>query len=308
MNSEYISTKVTELLEIMCCDSPIYLQTIPVDGFPIGSSVFTSLPDISELPQLFGGYKNLRVKSYETWFTNTVELILNRLPVGGYAIFLQSDVRVCLDGEVKCWIDKSFLCSLAAHNTGLCTLMWHKLVTAHKLHTKRSAGRPAYSHLICYHKTRSIPILHHENISNPIKHEEPTYRTAMFAIPDIFFRGEMLWSKGIGLDCCYVGVSFLKNVAKSSLIIDPFCGHGTVLAMANALGVSALGMEISSKRCRFASTLNLKNKLSLVSDYLRKQNFELDIVSERMKFKKNNKNDDDENENENEDDTNGFND
>ena len=46
----------------------------------------------------------------------------------------------------------------------------------------------------------------------------------------------MLWAKGIGLDSCFMGVTFLQQVAKSKLIIDPFCGIGTVLAMANALG------------------------------------------------------------------------
>ena len=46
----------------------------------------------------------------------------------------------------------------------------------------------------------------------------------------------MLWAKGIGLDSCFMGVAFLQQVAKSKLIIDPFCGIGTVLAMANALG------------------------------------------------------------------------
>ena len=46
----------------------------------------------------------------------------------------------------------------------------------------------------------------------------------------------MLWPKGIGLDCCFTAVVFLKRIAKTSVIIDPFCGYGTVLAMSNALG------------------------------------------------------------------------
>lgn len=110
-----------------------------------------------------------------------------------------------------------------------------------------------------------------------------TYRTSLFAVPDIFYRGEMLWPKGIGLDCCYVGVQFLKSVANAKGIIDPFTGYGTVLAMANALGVPAIGVEISPKRCRKAN--NLSNvDLELISPYLRK--ISMDVVEERAEFAK----------------------
>lgn len=104
-----------------------------------------------------------------------------------------------------------------------------------------------------------------------------TYRTSLFAVPDIFFRGEMLWPKGIGLDCCYVGVEFLRTVAGAKGIIDPFAGQGTVLAMANALGVPAIGVEISPKRCRKANNLSID--LALISPYLRKMS--MDEVEER---------------------------
>ena len=47
---------------------------------------------------------------------------------------------------------------------------------------------------------------------------------------------EMLWSKGIGIDSCFMGAAFLRHVAHATVVVDPFCGIGTVLAMANALG------------------------------------------------------------------------
>ena len=74
---------------------------------------------------------------------------------------------------------------------------------------------------------------------------------------------------GIGLDCCYVGVSFLKSVCGARCIMDPFCGQGTVTAMANALGVDSVGIEISPKRCRRASSLDLTSKLELISSAMR---------------------------------------
>jgi hypothetical protein len=104
-----------------------------------------------------------------------------------------------------------------------------------------------------------------------------TYRTSLFAAPDMFYRGEMLWPKGIGLDCCFVGVTFLKSVAFAKGIIDPFAGQGTVLAMADAVGLPSIGVEISAKRCKKAH--NLQIDLELVSPYLRK--LALDVVEER---------------------------
>jgi len=61
----------------------------------------------------------------------------------------------------------------------------------------------------------------------------------------------MTWPKAIGLDACIVGMSFLKNAARVDTVIDPFCGQGTVLAVANYMGLNAIGVEISSKRSRF---------------------------------------------------------
>lgn len=47
-----------------------------------------------------------------------------------------------------------------------------------------------------------------------------------FASPDIFDRGHMLWPRAIGLDSCFLGLTFLKEVAQAECVIDPFCGVG----------------------------------------------------------------------------------
>ena len=44
---------------------------------------------------------------------------------------------------------------------------------------------------------------------------------------------------------------------RRALVIDPFCGQGTVLAVANEMGMDALGVELSRKRCRTALTMKL---------------------------------------------------
>ena len=91
------------------------------------------------------------------------------------------------------------------------------------------------------------------------------FRASAFAVPDIFYRGEMLWPKGIGMDCCYVGVKFLRDIGKVTCVFDPFVGKGTVTSMANAMGLNALGIELSSKRCKFARLLQLTSELHRVS-------------------------------------------
>jgi len=67
----------------------------------------------------------------------------------------------------------------------------------------------------------------------------------------------MLWSKAIGIDCCLMGLAFLKDVAMVDCVVDPFCGVGTVPALANAIGMSSIGVEISTKRCKQARRLCL---------------------------------------------------
>lgn len=66
-----------------------------------------------------------------------------------------------------------------------------------------------------------------------------------------------------------MGMKFLRDVAKATCVVDPFCGHGTALAMGNALGMSAIGVEISRRRCKRAERLNLTNRLDLVSKAMR---------------------------------------
>lgn len=216
-------------------------------------SVFTSLPDISEMPRVFTGVIEKKLEPYKMWFLDAVSLIFARLEPGQCAVFLQSDVRAATKaGGVIEWIDKSFLCSLAAHQNGHVRLLWHKIALVRNVGA-RSAGRPSYSHCLCFQK-------------KPV-HEESSvvYDTGLFQVPDVLERGEMTWAKAIGLNCAIVGLSFLINVMKCTSIVDPFCGVGTVLALANFMGVDAVGVDISAKRCRKANVLNIVPFLSAMS-------------------------------------------
>ena len=223
--------------EIICDDAILYLEDLPDDS--IASSVFTSLPDISEVPEVTTGYKEIdRFAVYKDWFTDVAALVFRKLADRSYAIFLQSDVRVIVgnQSEVDHWMDKSSLMSRAADREG-CKLMWHKICMPWDkiVRQSQSMGRPQYSHLLCFAKGQHV-----------------SYRSGAFAAPDVFDRGEMLWPRGIGVDAAFLGLTFLQEIALADHVLDPFCGVGTICALANAMGMDSTGVELSHKRCRKA--------------------------------------------------------
>lgn len=232
--------------EVICSDAIKWLEDSPDYG--LMGSVFTSLPDISELPPFHNDISNSvgvhkqinEIKSYKKWFRDTVGLILSKLPTGSYAIFLQSDVRVQDKlGNVIDWIDKSYLCSCAAETTG-CAMLWHKISIINSV-DHPSTGRPTYSHLLCYAR-------------------QTGYKHTSSLTPDVFHRGDMVWPRAIGLDSCILGLEFLK-ASEVQCVIDPFCGQGTVLAVANAFGMKSIGVDLSAKRCRKARLLQLEDSV-----------------------------------------------
>jgi hypothetical protein len=70
--------------------------------------------------------------------------------------------------------------------------------------------------------------------------------------------GAMPWKRAMGVEACRVACRFLRDDTATRLVVDPFCGHGTALAVANALGFDALGVDRSVKCCRAAEALVLE--------------------------------------------------
>lgn len=186
------------------------------------SSIVTSLPDASEVPELgFEGWRR--------WFVDCARRLIQWLPADGAAIFFQSDVR---RGGV--WIDKSYLVLRAAEEEGA-ALLWHKIV-CRKPPGTITHGRASYSHLLCLSRPRTVAP------------KRPG--------PDVLAdAGLMPWSRAMGVNACQLACRFLIEETKTRRVIDPFCGHGTVLAVANAMGLDALGVDLSVRRCRAAKKL-----------------------------------------------------
>lgn len=113
------------LRQVICADAIEWLNAVQDNCLPEGYCGFTSLPDLSEVQNIF----KQDTAAYKKWFTDSAALFMSKLSVGSYVVFLQSDIRYMSETREVCeWIDKSYLCSAAAERTG-CTLMWHKLVS-----------------------------------------------------------------------------------------------------------------------------------------------------------------------------------
>lgn len=192
--------------------------------FAPGTAVVTSLPDSSEVPSLgFEGWK--------AWFTDTAERLCRALPDESVAVFYQTDVK-----REGTWVDKSFLISLGADRAGSACL-WHKVVCRAPAGLT-TFGRPAYAHLLCFSRARRLE------------------KAQSFA--DVLPRlGEMTWARAMGLEACEAIAHFLVKFTDTRTVVDPFCGVGTMLAVANAHGLDAVGVELSSKRAERARLLEL---------------------------------------------------
>jgi hypothetical protein len=187
-----------------------------------GCSIIASMPDFSEFP-------SWSLAEWQHWFTQTAKLVLSRTPDDGVALFFQSDIK--RDGV---WIDKGYLVAKAAEATGH-ALLFHK-VFCRAPPGMTTFGKPAYSHLLAFSRTVRPPV------------DESTADV----IPDL---GEKTWARGMGLHACRVACEFIRRSTKTPTVVSLFSGEGSVLAVANFLGLDAIGVERSPKRAERSRAL-----------------------------------------------------
>ena len=189
----------------------------PLDG----ASVVTSLPDVSELPAL-------SFAQWQSWFGEAAELVVRSLPEEGVAIFFQSDIV-----HAGLWVDKGALVAAAAERAGM-GLLFHRIV-CRKPPGTLTFGRATYAHLLGF--ARRPP---------------PGGRARADVLPD---GGPTAGRKAMGRLAALEACRFIREQTPTRLVIDPFCGWGTVLAAANALGLDAVGVDQSARMCRRARAL-----------------------------------------------------
>jgi hypothetical protein len=194
-------------------------------GTLTGASVVTSLPDVVELP-------GLDLTAWTRWFEEAASLVMTAVPDDGVAIFFQSDVK-----RAGAWIDKGAIVQRAADAVGT-RLLFHKIVCRKPAGTV-TFGRASYSHLLGY--SRGV--------------QPRAERATADVLPDAGF---MPGVKSMGVNACLDACRFVQRETSTRTIVDPFCGYGTVLAVANALGLDAVGVDLSARMCKKARALTVE--------------------------------------------------
>lgn len=211
----------TQEREVFCQDALPWLQE---HGPVPGASLITSLPDTS-------GLSELTLDEWRHWFVAAAAACLRATPDEGVTIFYQTDIK-----REGLWIDKSYLCHQAAEQAGS-QLLWHKIV-CRKSPGATAFGRPGYGHLLCYSRTVRDRIA----------------QSYTDVLPET---GQMTWSRATGVAACELACRYVRSHTDSRVIVDPFCGTGAILAVANRLGFSAIGVELGRRRASKARSLQL---------------------------------------------------
>lgn len=204
--------------EVVCADAIPWMKE---RGVIAGACAVTSLPDVSEV--------GVALDVWRAWFLDAVRLVVAAVPEESAALFFQSDIK--RDGE---WIDKGAMVIRAAEDAGA-RVRFHKIVCRRPA-GMLTAGRPGFTHFIAVSRAMKCP--------------------EVLAIPDVIVdAGEQKWVRAMGVRAAGHAVRFARDVVGAKTVFDPFCGVGTVLAVANALGIEALGVEKNRKRAEQARAL-----------------------------------------------------
>ena len=205
---------------VHCADAIPWMQaTGPITG----ACAITSLPDVSEV--------GLALPAWRAWFLDAVRRVVDSVPEGSAAVFFQSDIK--RDGG---WIDKGALVIRAAEDAGA-RVLFHKII-CRRPPGMLTMGRPGYTHLIAVSRLLKCP--------------------DVLPIPDVVVdAGRQVWIRAMGVRAAAHAVRFARDQVGAKTIFDPFCGVGTVLAVANGFGLDALGIEKSRKRCEQARALKV---------------------------------------------------
>ena len=180
--------------------------------------IMASLPEMEEL--------GMNVTEYEVFFRTATALCLEAVKEDGYCIFLQTDRKH------HGLIDKQYLVTDEAYQQGYHTV-WKKIALK-KDPGKTDLYRPGYSHMTCFTKKGKVGK----------------------SLPDVVFAGETTYTHAFGVDAVALCMQYAKENGVKT-VVDPFCGSGTTLAVANAMGLNAVGVEILKKYCEMARKLKI---------------------------------------------------
>lgn len=183
-------------------------------------SIVTSLPDMEETSHT--------AEAYPEWFFNAAMACFESTSAGHPTIFYQTD-RLHKGKRIS----KAHILFDAAFEAGK-RVVWHKIVL------RRDPGkidlrRPGYTHLIAF---------------------GDEHVTAGKATPDVFDRGGVLYPNGMGIAAATVALQMAERHGQR--VCDPFCGRGTVPALAEAGNFTRIvGVDIDPAQVAAAKATRL---------------------------------------------------
>jgi hypothetical protein len=184
-------------------------------------SIVTSLPDMEETQ-----HTNLGV--YMDWFGDAAAQCFKSASDGHPVIFYQTD-RLFKGRRLS----KAHLLMLTAQSE-YHELVWHKIVLRHDV-GKADLRRPGYSHLLCF-GTEGV---------RPGK-----------ATPDVMLSGGFTYPDGMAFAAARTALQAALQHGKA--VADPFCGRGTVPALAEHMGFDEIiGVDIDPEQVAAARALRL---------------------------------------------------
>lgn len=189
-----------------------------------GCSIVTGLPDVSEV--------GMGVAQWLAWFDLAAHAVFDIVPDDGVAVFFQTDLRG--SGST---VDKGTLLQNVAAKHGM-SLLFSKIVCRLPPGTF-AFGRPAFTRFLAFSVTARLP--------------------GNLPIPDVIVDdGPRVWTRAPGLLVIGAAMRFVCAATKSTTIVDPFCGKGTFLAVANAYGLDAIGVEKNRSRAAEARAFTVE--------------------------------------------------
>jgi hypothetical protein len=195
-----------------------------IQNWQAPGSIITSLPDADD-----HGWTQ---QYWRDWFGLAVQLCLRATPDDALCIFYQTDRK--FDGRQ---IAKDRYIMDLARGIGYGEPLWHKIALTRPIE-RVSMFRPAYSHMLAF-SMKAGP--------GP-------------ATPDVMPAGRKLYPDGMG---CHAALFMAKQAERvSSHVTDPFCGRGTILAAAEAIGLDSLGIDIDLTQCERARSISMMGMVS----------------------------------------------
>jgi hypothetical protein len=182
-------------------------------------AIVTSLPDADEI--------GLSMPEWARWFRNAVALCVRASSPMSPVVFYQTDRKFA--GRL---ISKASLVLDAAATEGASPL-WHKIAVRGGI-GKVDFYRPGFSHLIAVSRIGR----------------------SGGATPDVLDAGRPVYRNGIGIEVARLAVNFASGKDRVR-VVDPFCGRGTIPAVADALGLDSIGIDIDPEQARASGLLHL---------------------------------------------------